>query len=113
MLLYANQALTVRPGEWPLEPQTTQMAQQELGDLLAWQHGRLVFRSTPLAQVVEQIQRYRPYRLEIADAQVAALRLSGAYDIVGLDQLVHDLPHIIPVRLLRDEQGYVIQRAKP
>lgn len=53
---------------------------------LSWQHGMLLFRDDPLAQVLEEITRYTTLRIE-ADASLLDLRVGGYFrvdDIEGL-----------------------------
>lgn len=73
----------------------------------AWQHGRLMFDGQPLGSVVQELQRYRVARIAIDDARVAQYRLSGAYDIKGIEALIDTLPHILPVRIVRGKDGSV------
>jgi|GEM_PF-437839 len=107
----ANQTLRVNPDGAASATASMALRTVNAGEVVAWQQGRLIFRETPLAQVAEQIERYRPYRLRIADARVGQWRLTGAYDIAGLDQLLRDLPHIVPVKVVAEGQGYLIQPA--
>ena len=50
---------------------------QELSDVLAWRRGVLVFRSTRLADVIREVNRYTTTKLVIADPAVANLRFTG------------------------------------
>jgi len=67
---------------------------QQIADELAWQRGVVVFRGTPLADAVRQLNRYNQIQLKIGDAQAAALRIGGEYqtnsvtDFLQIAQLV-------------------------
>lgn len=49
----------------------------------AWRAGRLVFRERPLAEVVDEFNRWSPVRLEIADPSVADTLVSGSFRYDG------------------------------
>ncbi|TGX48730.1 DUF4880 domain-containing protein [Sphingomonas gei] len=53
--------------------------------LTAWQSGTLIFRNMPMRQVVAEINRYRPGRVFLANADLAARSLSGTYYVDRLD----------------------------
>ncbi len=74
----------------------------------AWQQGRMAFDGTPLADAVRQIQRYRSAPVTLADdPALAALRLSGDYDVQGVEALIDALPQALPVRVRRAADGAV------
>ncbi len=76
----------------------------------AWQQGRLMFDATPLAEVVAEVQRYHVGQIDIADPRIAQYRLSGEYDIKGIDALLDVLPEILPVHVdRRPDQSVVIR----
>jgi transmembrane sensor len=54
---------------------------------MAWSRGRLVFRSTPLAEAVQQVNRYARPKLRIGDPALSDLPVSGSF-IVGDSALV-------------------------
>jgi transmembrane sensor len=56
--------------------------------VLAWTQRRLVFRDQPLSAVVREFNRYRVEPLVIDDPQLAALKISGAFDLSDTDSLI-------------------------
>jgi len=76
----------------------------------AWQQGRLMFDATPLAEVVAEIQRYHVGQIDMADQRIAQYRLSGEYDIKGIDALLDVLPEILPVHIERQADQSVVIR---
>jgi transmembrane sensor len=77
---------------------------------IAWQQGRLLFDGTPLADVVAELQRYHRGQIKIADATVAQYRLSGEYDISGINALLDTLPEIMPLRVDRQADATIVIR---
>jgi transmembrane sensor len=53
----------------------------------SWSRGRLVFRSTPLAEALEEVNRYSTRKLRLADPSLASLRVGGNF-IAGDSELV-------------------------
>ncbi len=68
---------------------------------VAWANGKLVLDGTPLRDVVADMQRYRSAPIRLRDARAADLRLSGEYNITGIESLLDALPAVLPVRVAR------------
>jgi len=68
---------------------------------LAWRKGQLVFVQTPLAEVVAQINRYRPGRLLIADPALRGRSLTAVFDLDRLDDAVAALEQSLGLRVRR------------
>ena len=73
----------------------------DVDTLLAWEQGRLVFELTPLAQVLEQVERYRPGILMVSDTKLAALKVSGTFELDHLDEGLATLEKVFPLTHLR------------
>lgn len=54
----------------------------------AWRSGVLVFRQTPLAHVIEEINRYRPGRVVLLAQRLAGREVSGRFAIASLDTVL-------------------------
>ena len=54
----------------------------------AWRQGSLVFRQTPLAEVVAEINRYRRGRVVLLDGARGASALSGRFEIRDTDKVL-------------------------
>lgn len=65
----------------------------------AWRHGRVVFDNTPLAEAVAEFGRYGYDGVVIRDADVAALRITGIFNVTELGGFAAALPQVLPVRL--------------
>lgn len=68
---------------------------------LAWQHGRLVFELTPLAEVLAQLQRYRPGYLLIGDERLRTLKVSGTFQLDRLDEGLATLEQAFALKVER------------
>lgn len=54
----------------------------------AWHRGVLIFRFTPLADVVEEINRYRPGRIVVVNSEIGRIPVSGRFRIDALDEVL-------------------------
>ena len=48
---------------------------------IAWQQGKLIANEMPLLELVAQLERYRDTRILISDGDVAALTISGVFEL--------------------------------
>jgi transmembrane sensor len=74
---------------------------------VAWQRGKLAFDATPLAEALAEVQRHRRAPIRVLDERAAKLRLSGEYDIAGIEALIDALPATLPVQVARAADGSV------
>jgi transmembrane sensor len=93
-LLSAGQAVALERGG-PLSPTTT----VAVDDVATWRQGRLSFDDVPLSAALAEFARYGDTGLAIPDPDVAALRVSGSFDISRVDRFAQALPRALPVRL--------------
>ncbi|TDF81049.1 FecR domain-containing protein [Pseudomonas sp. H9] len=64
----------------------------------AWTRGLLITDGMPLALFARELDRYRSGRLH-CDPQVAALRVSGAFDVKHPEQVLATLSQVLPVKV--------------
>jgi len=74
----------------------------------AWQHGILLFRFTPLADAVEEINRYRPGRIVIVNADIARLPVSGRFRIDRMDEVLIQIQQAFGTRMRSLPGGIVL-----
>ena len=67
----------------------------------AWRRGKLVFRDRPLADVVADLNRYRPGRVVVWGDALAALRIDGVFNIDDPDAVLNAIVRTLPVREAR------------
>jgi transmembrane sensor len=70
--------------------------------IAGWMQGKLVFRATPLSEVVAQANRYGPDHLVIDDPSLDGLKVSGEFRIGNTGALVRALQSAFPIRADRD-----------
>jgi transmembrane sensor len=57
-------------------------------DLLSWRTGYLVFRDTPLRDVIAEFNRYNDRQIEIADPAIETIRLTGKFRAANTAALI-------------------------
>lgn len=101
-LLQAGQQVRVHDGH--LEP----LAQVDARQSMAWRNGELVFESTPLAEVIEVIQRYHAMPIRLGDPALGRLPVSGVFDSAHVERLLGLLPSILPLTVSNAADGSVL-----
>lgn len=76
VLVQADQRLEHRSGQPLFEQQNVDAA-----SLTAWQRGKLIFNGRPLGEVIGELERYQHGRILISDRELAALPVSGVFEL--------------------------------
>ncbi|WP_212626970.1 FecR family protein [Pseudomonas sp. PP3] len=81
-------------------------------ELTAWRNGKLVFNNASLADVAEQVSRYREKPLRVGSPAIGNLRLTSVFKSDNTDALLKALPSILPVavRTLDDGSQEIISK---
>lgn len=66
----------------------------------SWRRGVLIFDRQPLANVIEQLNRYRPGRIVLTDAQLGEREVSGVFRLDMLDTALATLTQELQVQRL-------------
>lgn len=74
----------------------------------AWQRGIVLFRATPLAEAVEEINRYRSGRIVLVNAGLAQKPVSGRFRIDQMDEILARLEQAFDVRARKLPGGLVL-----
>lgn len=77
-------------------------------DLPAWREGFLRFRQTQLAQVIDEINRYRPGRVVLLADNLASKPLSARFDIGDLDTAIAQIREGFGLKATRLPGGVVL-----
>ncbi len=102
VLLSAGQKVIWSAGELGTVTQLAQAAGSE------WWRGVLVFNNERLGDVIGELNRYREGRIVVANPAIAARRISGAFYINQLDQVVEQLRLAYGVKIVRMPGNIVI-----
>jgi transmembrane sensor len=91
-------------------PQITPLSPAESGQKLAWRVPRLELSDTPLAEAIVAINRHSPVPLEIKDAALAKLGISGVLRADNVEPLLQMLESNYAIRADRSEPGKILLR---
>jgi transmembrane sensor len=60
----------------------------DLAEATSWQDGVLIFRLTPLSEVIAEINRYRPGKVILLNAALASKPVNGRFRIQRIDEVL-------------------------
>ena len=66
----------------------------------SWSRGRLAFRATPLAQAVEEVNRYASKKLRLADPSLAELTVSGNIVAGSSERAASAFAAVLPIHVV-------------
>ena len=111
------QSSVLRPGDDAVATlaatSITRKTPQELADQLAWQRGVLVFRQTPLAQVVREFNRYNETKLVLADPSIANVKVSAELKTDDYDDFLRLAQTLLNLRVERQGNDILISGRAP
>lgn len=100
--LGANQALTL-DAEGGVLRSAVDAARES-----AWRRGLLIFEGTPLAEVVEQINLYRPGRIVLTDSSLGRLPLNAVFHTAQIENSVPQIAQLLDLRARHLAGGVVL-----
>ncbi|WP_245476760.1 FecR domain-containing protein [Bradyrhizobium sp. Leo170] len=74
----------------------------------AWQAGLLIFRDRPLASVVDEVNRYRPGKIIIANAELKRRLVNGTFQLDKLGNFVDQVEQLFGARITSLPGGVVL-----
>jgi transmembrane sensor len=80
----------------------------DLGQVTAWQAGLLIFRDKPLANVVEEVNRYRAGKIIITNANLRIRVVNGTFQINRLDDFVAQVQQLFGAQVRSLPGGVVL-----
>jgi transmembrane sensor len=84
------------------------IADVDTAGISAWRKGELIFRQTPLQQVIDEINRYRPGRVVLAASALRDSAVSGRFSIAALDGALLQLQHSFDLNARRLPGGVLV-----
>lgn len=74
----------------------------DLTPLLAWQTGEAIFENSSLADAIGEMNRYSTVKLEVDDARIAGLKVSGVYRVGDNASFARSLVTLLPIEARED-----------
>lgn len=85
-----------------------EVVRTDVNALSAWRNGVLVFRQTPLAQVIDEINRYRPGQVVLLDRHAGRREVNGRFAIGMLDTVLVEIQHTYGLQAHRLPGGVLL-----
>lgn len=82
----------------------------DVNTVTAWQRGQLVFYKVPLAEVVEQLNRYRSGRIVLANSALDSLKVTGVFDAGHPNQALSVIQNTLHISALRLTNRLILLR---
>ena len=108
----AGQTFVLNPGQ-RLSIGRTGLAALSVVDpreALSWRSGRLVYRGTPLAEVVADLNREFVDQIEVTDSALASTPVTGAIVLDDQAMVAKRLSLMLPIRSVRSQRGLLLLR---
>jgi transmembrane sensor len=86
---------------------------QSMGRKLAWQQGRIEFDGTPLADALEEVNRYSSLPIRLNDAALQTILVSGSFSTRDTAVFLRSLEQGFGLRAQRAGDAWVLSRAEP
>jgi transmembrane sensor len=74
----------------------------------SWSRGRLVFRSTPLSEALEEVNRYGDRKIRLGDPELAQMPVGGNFIAGETDLIVSAFAAALPLRVVDGGAGEII-----
>jgi transmembrane sensor len=103
-------AATIVAGEQlTVEPESLDRVRAaDLARATSWRHGQVIFENTRLADAIAEINRYSDRKIELADATLADLRLSGGFATSRPALFVEAVTSYFPVEIKHADASSVV-----
>lgn len=103
----ATAPYALRAGDQFLAGEVRSLNTADLGAVLAWRNGEIVFHGTPLGEALAAFSRHHDRAIDVSPA-ARDLRLGGRFNLDNVDQFLDLLPEALPqVAVQRDPHGPV------
>lgn len=99
------------PGEQLIIDQVTTERGRKFVDpaiVTSWTHGRHLFRATPLAEAVAEVNRYAAKKVRLGDPSLAELQVGGNFVAGDSEQIVAAFAAVLPVRIVQGGNNEII-----
>lgn len=104
-----NRPVLLTPGErLTVTATASRIDHPQIGQITAWQQGRLIFAQTPLSEAAAQFNRYAALPIRITDPGVGQLRISGVYSVRDIDGFTDALPRTLQVKVTRSAEAITV-----
>jgi transmembrane sensor len=110
----ASGAWTLKPGERVALDRTPPRATTaDVAQATSWTSGRVIFRGLPLAQAIDEINRYSPHKIRLEAQAVAAVPVTGSFETGDIDAFVRAVGDLHGLAATKAADGTIVLDAGP
>jgi transmembrane sensor len=80
----------------------------DLAQVDAWRRGLLIFSDEPLSQVVDEINRYRPGRIVLANRRLGGIPVNAVFQLDRMDRALSQIREVADARVTTLPGGVVM-----
>jgi ferric-dicitrate binding protein FerR (iron transport regulator) len=80
----------------------------EVSEYISWREGRFVFDQTPLSDVIKNLQRAYNVRIDLRDANLASIPVTGKFGQEPLVQILNEICWSANLRYLQEENRFIV-----
>lgn len=108
----ARTRVQLAPGEQIRFAGTDEMSRRIVDpeSVASWTTGRLRFRAVPLADVVDEVNRYSAVQIRIADPTLTSIPISGTFEIGDSPSVIAALEALLPIQAAEESHAEVLLR---
>lgn len=110
---FSSQAIVMEDADSPTTADIHTLTEQELARQLSWREGYLVFAGDSLAHVIEEVNRYQPTQVEIADPALGELRIGGRFRVGELEAMLDVLESGFDIQVTQLDDQLIQLRGAP
>lgn len=109
----SGRVVRMRPGDAVFyragqAPQT--LTRVDPAETAPWRNRRLVFHDEPVSEILAELSRYTPVRLETDDPALRRLRVTAVFPLDGESSIVERIDQLLPVSTTSSGPGVVTVR---
>jgi ferric-dicitrate binding protein FerR (iron transport regulator) len=78
-------------------------------NILAWKTGELVFKATPLEQVLDVVQNYFQVSIKVDNAEVNSCRFTGTFQTPGMEEVMDALSASLDLNVVKNDSFYLLK----
>jgi transmembrane sensor len=79
--------------------QSPRLDKPNLLPLIAWHTGQAIFENSALTDVVVEMNRYSTIKMEVDDARIARIKVSGVYRVGDNTNFARSLSRLLPIEI--------------
>ncbi|MEM1407795.1 MAG: FecR domain-containing protein [Bacteroidota bacterium] len=114
VLLYPNanqeHKLSIVPGEQGQLKNGSELTKTQNEDInfLSWKSGILVFRSTPIDQVVQDLNTYYDLSIKVGSSALKSCMLTATFERQSFEDVLAELQLVLPIQIQSNEGNIIL-----